>query len=53
MKNKYETPGCQEVALYPRGGVLADNSIFVTLALFGEEPGTDSRDMITNTSENW
>ena len=51
MKKHYETPLLETIELSTEGGIL-DNSVFVTMALFGT-PETDSRNMVTNEAENW
>ena len=44
MKKHYETPLLETIELSTEGGIL-ETSIFVTMALFGETPGPDTRDM--------
>ena len=50
MKNKYETPHVEEVVLCTEQRIL-DVSLKVLMAT--EPADLDTRDMITNTSEDW
>jgi len=53
MKKHYDAPLLEVIELSTECGIL-DNSVFVTIALFGEEtPAQDPRDMTINGPEAW
>ena len=52
MKKNYEAPLLEVIELSTECGIL-ENSLFVKMALIGEEPGVDSRNMTINDSAAW
>ena len=52
MKKHYESPLLEVIELSTECGIL-ENSLFVKMALTGETPGDDLRNMTYNSPEAW